>query len=82
MKAFTLTVLVIVVLGASLYLREDPFRDGRFRVYDENWQPKGYIIRDRISPGRYHIYNKDWQRQGFILKKDASRWHLRKDDKK
>lgn len=40
MKVFTLMAIVIVVLGASVFIREDPWSSGRFRMYDENWRPK------------------------------------------
>jgi len=81
MKALTtLMVTALMVLGASLYLREDPFRDGRFRVYDENWQPKGYVVRDRISPDKYRIYDKSWRRTGYI-ERDRDKWDLRRYEK-
>ncbi|MBW2346060.1 MAG: hypothetical protein JRF53_19115 [Deltaproteobacteria bacterium] len=81
MKALTtLMVTALMVLGASLYLREDPFCDGRFRVYDENWQPKGYITKDRISPDKYRIYDEHWNRKGHIKKRSSDRWDFDKTD--
>ena len=75
MRRSIVTLIVAMVLGATLYLKEDRLSPGRFRIYDESWRSCGYIIEDRFSRGRFNIYDNQWRRKGRIERK-GDRWDL------
>ena len=68
MKAFMMAFIVVVVLSATIHIKEDRFSKGRYTVYDENWKRTGYIIQDKLSPRKFNMYDENWERRGFIQK--------------
>ena len=68
MRKFMTTFLCFLLLGATIYLKEDPFSKGRYTLYDENHQRTGYIIQDKFYPRKFNIYDENWERRGFIQK--------------
>lgn len=80
MKKFIL-IMLIGLIGTTVFVRQDPLADGRYRLFNKDWQCTGYIVKDRLNPDRMNIYDRSWHRTGYI-ERDRDRWDLRRYDKK
>ncbi len=77
MKNTFIFIVTLTILGGSLYLRQDPFSDNKYRIYDGHWNRKGYVIQDRFNSDRLNIYDERWERQGYI-EPSWDKWDLEK----
>lgn len=63
-------ILVTVLIGSVTYIRPSRLVDGRFELFDENWDRKGYVIQNWLEPGRFDVFDENWERKGFWQKAD------------
>lgn len=76
MENFFLTLMVVTILGAATYIKQDPFNENRFTIYNEKWERTGYIIQDKLCPDKFNVYDQDWNRKGYLKKRSFDRWDL------